>query len=49
MLIKIGLEQAPVEEEPSAVMQFLTKVLKKLNDRVYDTFGAAGFRDKFFR
>lgn len=48
-LIKIGLEQAPVEEEPSAFMQFLTKVLKKLNDRVYDTFGAAGFRDKFFR
>ena len=48
-LIKLGLEEAPKEEEPSAFMQGLTKFLKKLNDRVYDTFGAAGFRDKFFK
>ena len=48
-LIKIGLEEAPKEEEQSAFMQTLTKWLKALNDRVYDTFGAAGFRDKFFK
>lgn len=47
-LIKLGLEQAPDESEPSAFNQFLTRVFKKLNDRVYDTFGAAGFLDKIF-
>ena len=48
-LIKIGLEQAPEEKKQSAAEQFFTKLLKNLNDRVYDTFGAAGFRDKFFK
>ena len=48
-LVKIGLEAAPEEKEPSGFEKFFTNALKKLNDRVYDTFGAAGFLDKFFK
>ncbi len=46
-LIKIGLEEPPKEKKQSKVEQFFTDSLRKLNDRVYDTFGAAGFLDKF--
>ena len=48
-LVAIGLEQPRQESTPSAFESFVNNSLKKLNDRVYDIFGAAGFRDKFFK
>ena len=47
VLIALGLEEAPKEKKQNAVEKFFNKSLKKLNDRVYETFGAAGFLDKF--
>ena len=44
-LVQIGIYKAPApEKEPSKGAQFL----KKLNDKVYDFFGAKGFIDKVY-
>ena len=45
-LVQLGLEQPRKESEPSGFEKFLNRALKNLNDRVYETFGAAGFIDK---
>ena len=41
MLVELGVYEAPKPEKTD----FSTKILKGLNDKVYDTFGAKGFRD----
>ena len=41
MLVELGVYEAPAPEKTD----FSTKILKGLNDKVYDTFGAKGFRD----
>lgn len=41
VLVELGIREAPKVKEPSKVNAFL----KKLNDKVYDIFGAKGFID----
>ena len=48
-LIKLGLEAAPKESKSSPIKQYFIDAFKNLNNRVYKTFGAAGFLDKLFR
>ena len=48
-LVTLGIEQPRKETRQNGVEKLLTKWFKKLNDRVYDKFGAAGFLDKWFR